>query len=240
MKMKTGILLIVFISILLITYSKVEMKIEEDAYVAKKALIMLEGNIVDTAYQHTIYIDGGARINEWDRVPNCAFRKAYATGTVNPEVLGTYFIDYDGEDAAGNSLTTITRTVHVVENNVAFLNGIYNVTCTCKTVGDTVVTLNNYIAVVSSGSINNSFSLDKLEIGTDFRKPRSLYLKGSTIELLHKSCDFDLAGTLYGKLAASKNSFTLESTAPEFDLNGKYIAKYQCVNVFKNSAGVTN
>lgn len=236
--MKTGMLLIVFVSILLIAYSKVEMQVEKDAYVPKKALIIMEGNSLDTAYLHSTYKDAGAMINEWDRIPNCAYRYTHATGAVNSEVLGTYYIKYEGEDASGNILAEITRTVHVVENSAGFLNGIYNVTCTCSAISDTLRTTTSYIAAVSSGSTNHVFNLSKLEMGAGFTRPLSLMLKGNVIkQLIINSCDFDPRGSVIGKLSSSKNSFTIESSGYTVGPLGKFSAKFNCINVFKNSAG---
>ena len=63
-----------------------------------------------TNESHSSFIDPGATAAD-----NCSGVAAFATnGTVDPNVLGTYFISYTATDAAGNSATN-TRTVAVVD-----------------------------------------------------------------------------------------------------------------------------
>ena len=50
---------------------------------------------------------------------------ADVNGTVDPDVVGTYYLDYNYTDEANNSAVVVTRTIRVVDTTpaVIYLNG---------------------------------------------------------------------------------------------------------------------
>src|SRR5688572_29078772 len=94
-------------------------------------VITINGRAMDTAYLFADYQDQGAEyILDRDGRTDCYDYKMVTekSGTVNTRVCGTYFITYYAEDTLGNPIPPKTRTVEVVENKAAFLNGAYDVT----------------------------------------------------------------------------------------------------------------
>ncbi len=125
----------------------------------------------------------------------------------------------------------VTRTVHVVENSAGFLNGNYNVACSCTAViagsATTSVTADNYTASVTSGSENNSFELSMLRIGPEYVKPSSS-LKGYAISMWYFNTDYHPNSSVSGTLSPTKNTFTIESkTFPYSPL-----MTYKCNNIY--------
>src|SRR5690606_8901008 len=78
------------------------------------------------------YPDPGVQVLEViDRRWRCSDLPVEITGNVNNKSEGMYVLNYTAKDNDGNKSATVSRTVHVVENSAAFLNGDYSVTCTC-------------------------------------------------------------------------------------------------------------
>ena len=75
-------------------------------------VITLLGDNPMTVEQNTIFEDPGATAE--DNVDGTLTEEIEATGTVNTEVIGTYYITYTVTDLAGNTATKV-RTVYVVE-----------------------------------------------------------------------------------------------------------------------------
>lgn len=73
-------------------------------------VITINGETNITINKGNIYIDAGATVTDNIDV-NVSIT---TTGTVNPNVLGTYTITYTAEDTAGNK-TTVTRTINVID-----------------------------------------------------------------------------------------------------------------------------
>lgn len=217
------------ISFLVITFSWVGCKVEAPKANATATTdtiapaIQIYGNIIDTAYLNTFYINPGAYVI--DEFQSIDIKMA---GAVNTASKGTCYLDYDAEDAVGNKAATITRTVHVIESKTAFLNGTYDVACTCTLVSEgsaiPKVSVNNYTAAVMLSQTNDQFELVQLNIGPEYVIPLAS-LSGNNINLsfyINSEC------VASGTLAAAKNSFIIE-TAVE---NVSKTAKYKCKNLY--------
>jgi hypothetical protein len=232
---KISVVVILFVSILFWMRDQEESKDFTATQIAKpSAIINIEGKKNDTAYLYATYKDLGASVFEdIDGIANCnEFRLVSdITGSVNTKLPGTYFIHYNAKDASGKSLPTATRTVNVVNNSAAFLNGSYNVACTCTEVSSGLhkptVTANYYTALVTTGSANNSFELAPLNIGLEKIIPYNTFLNDRFIEVNYFSPEYASCNAS-GTLSPTKNSFTIESIA--YPYSRKII--YTCKNVY--------
>ncbi|MBA3681365.1 MAG: DUF5011 domain-containing protein [Bacteroidetes bacterium] len=226
--MKTYILILSLVSILFLSCDPEEMKEE----VIRPAII-LNGNKMDTAYLYTTYIDPGAKffednkngwINDRDFIPVTDI-----SGTVKTNLPGTCYLNYNAKDSSGKPLATVTRTVHVVENRTAFLNGNYDVTCTCTSVAGPIstTTSQNYTASVWPNPDKDHFDLIPLNIGVQ-RVATNASLKGNFINIGYWSPDYDQSSSSSGTLSATKNTFTIDSKFHRFTPR----VTYTCRNVY--------
>ncbi len=190
--------------------------------------IVINGNKLDTAYLFSSYDDRGAFL---EKNP-CA--TVQVTGTVNTAVKGTYYVDYDYTDDAGHKAATVTRTVQVVENKCAFLNGGYNVVCTCVAVvagaPNPTITTTNYTATVAPAMEDNCFELSSMKIGSGYVvpfPPPSVNGNSITVGFWDRDCIPGSCSTT-GTLSATKNTFTIESVAYQFSP----AIRYMCKNVY--------
>ncbi|PBQ32796.1 hypothetical protein CNR22_13765 [Sphingobacteriaceae bacterium] len=185
------------------------------------APVIYISKIVDTAYLNTFYNSETVEVEPCEGVT--------VTGKVNTSKIGTYYLDHDYTDKFGNKSVTVTRTVHVVENSAAFLNGPYRAVCTCTTVkaSESSVAAENYTAYISPSPLKNHFELVNLKIGPDFVIPiTSLQRDKIQVEYYRHQ-----GGTSSGTVSLAKNSFTIES-----EVNGNFpVTKYRCKNVFVKS-----
>lgn len=198
-------------------------------------IIKLNGRIVDTAYLHAPYNDRGAGIyDDRDGIAGCndfTLMTEYS-GEVNTHIPGIYYLQYNAKDSLGNPLTSITRTVHVVENNANFLVGNYGVVCTCTAVSsgssNYTVTTESYTSTIIPGTTNNYFEIITLNIGRENVIPSTM-LKGSLIEVGNLGLrDYHSASNGSGTLSATKNTFTIESIVYPFSP----AVIYKCKNIF--------
>jgi hypothetical protein len=183
---------------------------------------------IDTAYLNANYDNPKAAILHRG---TCLDVKI--SGTVNTSSLGTYYLDYDFTDETGNMAATVTKTVHVVKNDLEFLHGKYDVVCTCTAVlagsPTPTITITNYTASVLPYSANNRFELVQLKIGSDNVIPFPLILNGNLINVSFYHRDYVGANsTSSGTLSPTKNTFTIESMAYKLDP----AIKYNCKNVY--------
>jgi hypothetical protein len=184
-------------------------------------------NKIDTAFLHTNY--GAEKVEVID---NGKCLDVNITGTVNTTLPGTYFLDYDCTDAAGNMAATVTKTVIVAENSANFLNGVYNVVCTNTASIDgsstPTITTDKYIATVSSFTPNSHFDLSGLKIGNEYVMHWTS-VSGYSIEVSYFSTEFDWNSSVStGTLSPTKNTFTIESTAYQYSP----AIRYQTKNVY--------
>jgi len=189
-------------------------------------VIIMYGEKTDTAYLNTVYKDPGSEAV--DGLEGCL--TVEITGKVNTAVPGTCYLDYDYTDAAGNIAATMTRTVHVMENSASFLNGPYNVVCTCTTMlgpAKPTVASDNYTAMVSSYPANNRFELVQLKIGPQYVIPITS-LNGNLINVSSYRHGKSLGS---GTLSPTKDTFIIESTFNETSPGITYV----CRNVFTKS-----
>jgi len=197
------------------------------------ATIILNGNKVDTAYLYSQYYDHFARVQEdTDGVLNCNDSKLItnSTGTINTQLPGTYYLHYNANDSKGNVLTTVTRTVHVVENSTSFLNGNYDVACTCTSVAGPISTSSshNYTATVAPNPGKDQFDLIGLHIGAE-RISTNATLNGHSINLGYFSPDYDhVSSSISGSLSATKNSFIINSKVYRYAPR----VTYNCKNIY--------
>ena len=157
------------------------------------------------------YADKGAIIRGDNGQRTC--QPVEATGTVNNRMLGTYYIQYNASDAAGNKAAAVTRTVHVVNNPAAGLNGSYDVACSCTAAisgsPGPLITTGHYTAMVSLYPGKGCFELSALNIGPERVIPFTS-LHGSMIDISYFSVD-GASGNATGTLSPANNTFTIES-----------------------------
>jgi hypothetical protein len=80
-------------------------------------VITRNGSSTVTINAGTTYTDAGATATDAHSGIN---GNVTSTGTVNPNVVGTYIITYNVSDKAGNAATPVTRTVNVIQSSYAF------------------------------------------------------------------------------------------------------------------------
>lgn len=221
--MKTRIIFSLAIVALLMSCEEVEMPTK-----IIPPVIVLNGNKIDTAYLNSSYNERGASLEK----RGCVSVKV--TGNVNTAVAGAYYVDYDYTDTAGNTAATVTRTVHVVENKCNFLNGGYNVVCTCVAVvagsANPTVTTTNYTATVAPAMDDNCFELSSMKIGSGYVvpfPPPSITGNSITVNFWDRDCIPGSCSTT-GTLSTTKNTFTIESVAYQFSP----AVRYMCKNVY--------
>ena len=154
------------------------------------------------------------------------------TGNVNNRIPGVYFIKYSANDATGQSLASVTRTVYVVESQANFLNGNYNVVCSCKITSNekTEATKTTYTANVTTSAIrNNQFKLSKVNVGAEQRF-MSITKRGELLDMdtYFNPVDFHQNSFLSGKINADKNGFIIDSEVQTLLPS----VTYKCKNVY--------
>ena len=82
--------------------------------------LFLTGNTVMTHSQGIPFVDPGYEAH--DARDGNITDQVVVTGSIDENSTGTYLLTYAVEDAAGNSATTVTRTVTVVGNHTVDLN----------------------------------------------------------------------------------------------------------------------
>ena len=195
--------------------------------------IVLQGNPIDTAYLYTTYTDQGAKFFEDnnDRWVNDGdfIKVTDVSGTVDTKLPGTCYLKYNGKDASGRTLATVTRTIHVIENPTTFLNGNYNVICTCTTAAGPISTNSsqNYTASVWANPAKNYFDLMFLNIGAEKIAPITS-LSGNSITIHHWSPDYYHRSNASGTLSATKNSFTIDTKFYRYTPR----VTYTCRNIY--------
>lgn len=183
---------------------------------------------VDTAFLHTFYSPEPGRVND-----GANYRTARISGNVNTSQAGTYYLDYDYTDLKGKKAATVTKTVHVKDNAVSFLNGFYDAICHCTvTVGDsgTISTTHTYSATITPHNRNHHFELSMFYIGAEYVNHWSS-LDGRKINIHFFSPDYDYKSAATGTLSAGKDSLIIQSTAYRFFP----AATYSCLNIFTRS-----
>jgi hypothetical protein len=195
--------------------------------------IRLNGLPIDTAFLHTRYHDKSVSLlDEINGELRCVDEgtQLKTEGYVDTRIAGTYTLSYTGHDNAGNISPTLTRTVHVVQNSIAFLTGDYNVTYTCtaftRGVESSTVSTGTYKATLIPGQQNGYFELISVNTGALFKAVDRGYLEGN--KMMVDYWDSDFAKTeASGYISADKNSFTIEATT--FMYTYLY---YKCTNVY--------
>ncbi len=222
-----------YLYILLVALVTLSCEQEEIHPVIPLPEIVIQGNPIDTAYLYTAYTDPGAKffednhdrwINDGDFIP-----VTDVTGKVETNLPGTFYLKYNAKDSKGKALATVTRTVHVVENATAFLNGNYDVACTCTSVAGPIstTTSQNYTASVWPNPAKNYFDLMFLNIGMEKIVPAT-YLNGNSINVNYWSPDYDQISSASGTLSATKNTFTIDTKFYRFTPR----VTYTCRNVY--------
>jgi len=186
----------------------------------------------DTAYLYTSYYPNDVKVlDENNGKLRCNGNPVRVSGELNLNLVGVYLLHYDVTDESGNEAATVTRTVHVVENKTAFMNGWYDVACTCTVVNrdskTQTVTTSAYKAQISSEPVNWYFKIISLKIGKD-HVTISTRLCDSVFDAGFFSPDYDIHSHGTGTLSASKNSFSIESVA--YHYSGMI---YRCNNIYK-------
>lgn len=165
----------------------------------------------------------------------CTDEPVEATGTVNNRMLGTYYIQYNASDAAGNKAATVTRTVHVITDNTVVLDGSYNVACTC-----TAVVTGSPVPVITTDSYTTTalysgkgcFNLGALHIGPEKVVPRTS-IHGNVIDVWYFSTDYAKV-VASGTLSPADKTFTIESTFYPYSP----AVVYTCKNVYTKQQAV--
>jgi hypothetical protein len=175
---------------------------------------------VDTAYLYTIYNANDVRVldNSKGNV-RCNGTPLKVSGDLNINLAGTYYLHYDATDESGNAAATVTRTVHVVENRSAFLNGSYDVACSCTTTstGTNTQTINSvtFQAEVYSEPVNGFFKIISVFVGRD-HVAVSTRLYDSLFDIGFLNPDYHNGSRGTGTLSTDKNSFLIETVAYNF------------------------
>jgi hypothetical protein len=196
-------------------------------------VIRLLGNAYDTAYLHSEYSDPSVSvIDEYAGRTNCIENMHIEIkGEVDTRFPGNYILAYTAKDDEGNEAGPVTRTVTVVENKAAFLNGGYSVTTTYTAVmrGTNTPTIgtDSYSATVMPFNRQNNFDLSVLKIGPEFVKP-STAVVGNVIEVSFFNPLFHYNCPSTGTLSPAKDSFTIETTAYQWNPP----VNYKCRNVY--------
>ena len=87
-----------------------------------KPTIRLLGNSIETILVNTTYTDAGA--TALDNEDGNITSNIIVTSDVNSSTVGTYTVSYNVTDSQGSAATTVTRTIHVVNNFVTTLNDL--------------------------------------------------------------------------------------------------------------------
>jgi|GEM_PF-1448570 len=180
------------------------------------------------------YGDPGAAVLETagDEL-RCSDIPVVVSGRVNNKFPGTYVLHYYAKDSAGNEAAAISRTVHVVENGAAFLNGNYNVACSCTTTpagsSNSTIRSSNYTSTaIASNALNNHFVLSALRIGPEDLMP-TIRLNGTSLSSDYFSpADYNYNSTLSGTLSVTKNAFIIESKVQTWSP----LITYRCKNTY--------
>lgn len=200
--------------------------------------IKILGKSIDTVYLYTVYNEEGAMISEdhdHDGMINSCdcLPVSQIDGEVDTHLPGEYLISYSGVDSKGNYLKPQVRKVIVIENSSTFLNGNYNVTCTCiakSTEANNLSTaVTHYTASVSSSKEKNGFELSAFEIGNESVTPHGLLIENK-IFLDYYSPNFQLTNGDGGKgyLSLTGDSFYVESIAYAYHP----VQTFWCKNLF--------
>jgi hypothetical protein len=174
-------------------------------------VITLKGQNPDTVFLGTTYyIDPGYKAI--DDVEGDISYKVNVTGSVTTGTVGNYLKTYNVQDAAGNQAIQITRTVSV-QNQGAFLDGVYTAVCSCTASSSSAtITNNTYQTSVITSNITNSLALL-----TQYPKQTgsSIGLGSGSITINPSSVSFFFiesgGGNGSGPISTSKTSFTIVS-----------------------------
>lgn len=208
--------------------------VDSDSTISKTETpkIYIIGKKTDTTYLYGSYKDEGAFVI-YEKNGRFLREEIIGKGSVNTASLGAYFIDYDYADSLGNHSATATRTIYVVEHKLAYLNGNYDVACSCTVTSDesgkTEQIKSTYTAEVSTSSNSNDITLKYLRVGPEDLQPNTT-LKGDSIIISYYSRDLQLSNGNCGNgyLLPDKNSFVINSLARPFSIKKTYV----CRNTF--------
>lgn len=200
-------------------------------------VLQFNGAAHDTAFLFTRYTDPGVKLMDEKAGDLFIYRegRVETDGEVNTRLPGTYTITYSARDAAGNAAIALTRTVNVVENSTAFLNGNYTVACTCSILpqGSSTPSIvsSTYTAAILSSPRRDQFQISRLNLGPVNVMPGA-HLNGSSIHLEYYDRELnytDGSEKVYkNELSPSKNSFTLETGVMPWSP----LVTYHCKNVY--------
>lgn len=219
----------VIVTVALITYCLC-MEVEKPVDIKREPVILMYGNNLDSVYLYIPYSDPGATITDNPHNVDYDNRITAASGTVNTHIPGTYYLTYEGTGSDGEILSPVTRTVHVMENPIGFLNGVYDAVCTCTAIGTSktpTISVTNYSATVFPENARNYFKLVPVLLGGEFVSPNT-YLYGDSIDGGYFSCDYHKA-SLSGRLFPSKDSFALHTDVYQYSPQ----IKYACTSIYK-------
>lgn len=201
--------------------------------------VIFVDRLIDTAYLYTSYNPQDVRVIEPDaNRSSCNANRVNVSGYVNINLPGTYFLEYDVSDNSGNSAATVTRTVHVVENKSAYLNGSYDAvsSCTCvnTSAGSRTVTESSYQADITSEPVNRYFKLISLNIGND-HVALSTRLHDSVFEAGFFNPDYHFKSGGTGTVSSGGNKILIETIAYHYS---GFI--FNCKNVYHKKLVIQN
>ena len=185
------------------------------------------------------YPDPGASVVDViDGQLRCTDIPLTKTGAVNNKFPGTYILYYNAEDDAGNKAATVSRTVHVVQNSAAFLNGDYSIvtsyTATTKGFAQPTVSTSNYTANLStSEKANNCLNLSALKIGTEYVAAK-VHVMNDSFELSYYSPNFNTRFRV-GSVSRANKTFTIETHDYHWDGSTIYTCKHVFTKVEPNN-----
>lgn len=142
------------------------------------------------------------------------------TGFVDTRIPGSYTLRYRILQSS-NRGADFTRTVVVRENSTNFLNGHYQVSCTCTLIpnasGQPTISANSYTAIVMPGEENNTFELSNLYIGPVYVSTKATLTEDS-IQLGYFSPYYHQMAfySAKGRYSRAKPGFSLHSVVQPF------------------------
>lgn len=204
-------------------------------------VLILQGGKNDTTCLPFQYEDKGVSVADYVNGRFvCTDLYVEKTGTVNTTFPGTYLLSYNSSDAEGNKASTVTRTVHVIENQTVPLNGNYIISHSCTAIAAgtaPTLTTGNYTSIVAATNVNRCFELNSLNIGRETVIFKGV-LSGDSINGGFWSSDYHPASSSRGTLSRTKNTFTIESImyayAPPITYKCKTVCTKQLIEVKTN------
>ena len=197
-------------------------------------VVILRDFADDTAYMFTRYMDPGVSVLEGadkETVFPVDPSTVVVSGSVDTRLPGTYELVYEAFDRSGNKSASVKRRVHVVEHRGAYLAGNYSVACTCTATaksGAATFYTTNYSTTLQPTAIRDHAELTLLSTGGENVAPRLILQPENRLDVFFYSPNLHTASRGSGTLTPAAGSFTLETTAYQYDPD----MTFACTQIF--------